>query len=82
MRAKINHGQRGLKIETLLKRYEMEYPSEYYDMIVESYENGNFDQCIEEFNAMKEYDQKTFLLNVDQGRIFGEKVRDFIIKSL
>lgn len=83
MRAKINHGQRGLKIETLLKEYEKEYPSEYYDIIIESYENGNFDQCIEQFNRMKEYDQKTFLVNADcMESVFSEKTRDFIIKSL
>lgn len=83
MKAKINHGSRGTKIETLLKRYGFEYPQEYYDMIIESYINGNFDQCIEEFSAMKAENQKTFLANVTaMGYIQGERVQFFIINNL
>lgn len=78
MRAKINHGQRGTKIETLLKRYdEFKYPSQYFWHIEESYQNGNFDQTIELFNEMKRAQQMTFLLEYA-----GVEVKDFIIKNL
>lgn len=83
MRAKINHGRKGYKIETLLRKYEFKCPREWYDYIIESYENGHTDQVIELFNLMKEYDQKTFLLNVSySANIFGEKIHDLIIKNL
>lgn len=83
MRAKINHGQRGSKIEDLLKSYEFETPIEYYGYIIESYENGHHDQVIELFNRMKEAQQKSFLLNVIAFvPVYGEKVHDLIIKSL
>ena len=83
MRAKINRGRNGYKIETLLRKYEFKYPREWYDYIIESYVNGHHDQVIELFNLMKEYDQKTFLLNVERmASIYGEKVHDLIIKSL
>lgn len=83
MRAKINHGRRGIKIDTLLKRYEFEYPQDYYDYIIQSYEYGHKAQVIELFNLMKEDDQKTFLLNVERmATIYGEKVHDLIIQNL
>ena len=83
MRAKINHGQRGSKLEDLLKSYEFETPIEYYGYIIESYENGHHDQVIELFNRMKETQQKSFLLNVSAFvPVYGEKVHDLIIKSL
>ena len=65
MRARINHGKRGVKIDTLLKRYEMQYPHEYYDYIIKSYEYGHKDQVIELFNLMKGEQQKSFLRNCE-----------------
>lgn len=83
MKAKINHGQRGKRIDQLVKEYEFEYPREFYNYILESYEDGHHDQVIELFNQMKEYDQKSFLLNCMMTRsIYGEKIHDLIIKSL
>ena len=83
MRAKINHGKRGVKIDTLLKRYEMKYPQDYYDYIIQSYEDGHMNQVIELFNRMKGELQKDFLINVTHmGYILGERLHDFIIKSL
>lgn len=78
MRAKINHGQRGTKIETLLKRYAPEFihPVDYYDYIERSYVWGNFDMCIELFNEMKREQQITFLTE------YAEVSKDFIIKNL
>lgn len=63
MKAKINHGNRGTKIERLIKRYDdcMTYPSDYYDYIDASYKNGNFNQVIELFNDMKHDQQVTYL---------------------
>lgn len=83
MRAKIHHGNAGKRIESLLKTYEFECPMDYYQYIIDSYVNGHKDQVIELFNEMMEYDQKTFLLNVERmASIYGEKVHDLIIKSL
>ena len=83
MRAKINHGQRGKRIDQLVKEYEFEYPIDYYDYIFESYVNGHHDQVIELFNQMKECDQKCFLINIMSMRsIYAERVHDLIIKSL
>lgn len=82
-RARINHGNRGMCRDKLLRSYGFEYPMEYYDMIVASYENGNFDQCIEQFNRMAAYDQKFFLRNVSHmGYVLGEQVLYHIIDNL
>lgn len=82
MRAKINHGQRGTKIETLLKSYEFEYPQQYYDYIIESYIYGHKEQAIRLFNLMKGKDQKTFLLNAPAMGEYGEATHDLIIVNL
>lgn len=82
MRARINHGQRGTKIETLLKQYEFEYPQQYYDYIIESYINGHKAQAIVLFSLMKEHEQKTFLLNASAMGAYGERVHDLIIQNL
>lgn len=83
MRARINHGKRGTAIERLLRTYEFECPMDYYQYIIDSYVNGHHGQVIELFNRMKEYDQKTLLLNVgEMAPIYGERVHDLIIKSM
>lgn len=61
MKAKINHGNRGKKIEDLCKQLGFNYPYEYYEYIDDSYINGNFDQVLDLFNAMKRDQQVTFL---------------------
>lgn len=83
MRATINHGKRGVKIDTLLKRYEFEHPQQYFNYIIESYINGHKEQSITLFCQMKEDQQKTFLLNAcDMYSGFGERVHDMIIQNL
>ena len=83
MKATINHGKRGVKIDTLLKMYEMQYPQDYYDYIIQSYEYGHKDQVISLFNHMKGEQQKSFLMEVNNmGYIHGERLQDFIISSL
>lgn len=83
MKARINHGSRGTNIDSLLRSYGMQYPQDYYDMIIKSYDNGNFDQCIEQFNRMKGEQQKSFLVNVNHmGWICGERVLNHIIENL
>lgn len=82
-RARINHGRRGKKIDSLLKSYEMQYPQDYYDYIIQSYEYGHKEQVIDLFNAMKGEQQKSFLTEVNHmGYIHGERLQDFIINSL
>lgn len=82
-RARINHGRRGKKIDSLLKTYEMQYPQDYYDYIIQSYEYGHMEQVIDLFNAMKGEQQKTFLTEVNHmGYILGERLQDFIINRL
>ena len=82
-RARINHGRRGKKIDSLLKSYEMQYPQDYYDYIIQSYEYGHKEQVIDLFNAMKGEQQKSFLTEVNHmGYIYGERLQDFIINSL
>ena len=78
MRARINHGNKGKSIDTLLNRYDdcMIHPVDYYDYIESSYVNGNFDQCIELFNEMKHEQQITFLVE------YAEVSKDFIIRNL
>lgn len=77
-RARINHGSRGKRIETLLNRYDdcMIHPVDYFDYIESSYVNGNFNQVIELFNEMKHEQQITFLTE------YAEVSKDFIIKNL
>lgn len=83
MRARINHEGRGTKIDTLLRQYEMKYPQDYYDYIIQSFEFGHFDQVIELFNRMKGVQQKDFLINVDHmGYIYGERLHNYIINNL
>lgn len=83
MKAIIHHGNAGTKIERLLKRYEMTYPQDYYDYIIQSYEYGHMNQVIELFNSMKGEQQKDFLMNVTHmGHILGERLQDFIISNL
>lgn len=82
MKATINHGKRGTKIDRLLKEYEMQYPQQYYDYMIESYIYGHKAQVIELFNAMKGDDQKTFLLNSPAMGKFGDRVHDLIIQNL
>lgn len=83
MRARINHGQRGTGIDRLLRQYEMQYPVEYYDYIIQSFEFGHYDQVIELFNRMKGVQQKDFLINVDHmGYINGERLHNYIINNL
>lgn len=83
MKARINHGRRGKKIDSLLKSYEMQYPQDYYDYIIQSYEYGHKEQVIDLFNAMKGEQQKSFLTEVNHmGYIHGERLQDFIINSL
>lgn len=83
MRATINHGKRGTKIDRLLKEYEMTYPQDYYDYIIQSYEYGHKDQVISLFNRMKGEQQKSFLIEVNHmGYIHGERLQDFIISNL
>lgn len=77
MKAKINHGNRGKKIEDLCKQLGLEYPADYFEYIEESYENGNKSQVIELFNAMKHDQQVTFLC--EYARLNTEL---FIIKNL
>jgi hypothetical protein len=82
MRAIINHGRRGTRMETLLKRYEFEHPMQYFDYIIESYINGHNDQAIALFSLMKIDAQKTFLLSALKMGQYGERVRDLIIQNL
>ena len=82
MQARINHGRRGTKIGTLLRQYKMKNTQDYYDYIVESFDNGQRDQAIELFNRMKGDQQKCFLLNINHYYDFGRKVHEFIIKSM
>lgn len=79
MRARINHGNRGKSIDSLLKRYDdcMVHPADYYDYIESSYANGNFDQTIELFNEMKREQQIVFLTEYSL-----LSTRDFIIRNL
>ena len=77
MEARINHGNRGTKIESLCKQLGFQWPSEYYEYIDDSYENGNKSQVIELFNAMKHDQQVTFLCEYASLR-----TRIFIIRCL
>ena len=83
MRARINHGTRGTDIGRLVKKYEFEYPREFYGYILDSYANGQKEQVIELFNEMKWDIQKAFLMNVcHMDTTYGEKVHDLIIQNL
>ncbi len=51
------------KLRTLAKELEFGFEWEYYDYIISSYDNGQREQCINLFNAMRKADQKDFMLN-------------------
>lgn len=48
-------------LKTLNKMYETE---NFFNVIIESYINGHLAQCKEQYNMMKQQDQKTFLMDL------------------
>lgn len=48
-------------LKTLNKVYETE---NFFDVIIESYINGHLAQCKEQFNMLKQQDQKEFLIDL------------------
>lgn len=48
-------------LKTLNKMYETE---NFFNVIIESYINGNHAQCKEQYNMMKPQDQKEFLIEL------------------
>lgn len=48
-------------LKTLNKMYETD---NYFNVIIDSYINGNHSQCKEQYNAMKAQDQKEFLIQL------------------
>ena len=49
------------KLITLAKELDLEFSSDYYDYLIDSYVNGQKLQCEKLFKAMKKADQKYFL---------------------
>lgn len=46
-------------LKSLNKAYETE---NFFEVIIESYINGNFTQCREQYRMMREADRKAFLI--------------------
>lgn len=46
-------------LKTLNKQYETD---NFFNVIIESYINGHHEQCREQYNLMKQKDQKEFLI--------------------
>jgi hypothetical protein len=70
--------------EDLAKDYDFETESEYFDYIIESYINGQPQQCKELFLQMAKDDQSKFLINYvnpNSGQI-GKSVLNLCIKAL
>lgn len=53
------------KLITLAKELEFTTENEYFDYLINSHTNGNFDQCRELFKEMKRTDQKEFVLYIN-----------------
>lgn len=53
-------------MKTLLKQYEMESPSQYFDMVRESRLNGQHKQAKEQFKAMPKAFQKQLVEELSQ----------------
>ncbi len=49
------------KLSTLLRMYDFKQNSEYFDLLINSYYNGQFIQAKEQFKAMTKKDRKNFL---------------------
>jgi len=52
-----------IKIETLMNEYNLERPSDYYAMIIMSWEDGWEEQAVEQFNIMQKPNKEIFLTN-------------------
>jgi len=50
-----------MKLLTLAKRLDFTTETEYFDYCMDSYINGQFDQCRNLFKAMTKADRKQFL---------------------
>lgn len=50
------------QIKSILKEYDFNYIEEYYQYIVDSYINGNFEQSKRLYKGMKKEDQKEFII--------------------
>lgn len=53
-------------MKILLKQYEMESPSQYFDMVRESRLNGQHKQAKEQFKAMPKESQKRLVEELSQ----------------
>ena len=66
------------KIITLAKQLEFKTSEEYMDYCIDTYLNGNFGQCREQFIYLSKDDKKKFItyiynsqmLTVDKNRVF------------
>jgi len=50
-----------MKMQKLLKEYEVKEVSNYFDIIIESFINGNREQAKTQFKAMPKVQKKQFL---------------------
>lgn len=48
-------------LQTLANELDFSHTSDYWNYIVDSYINGQFNQCKNLFNAMRKKDQKLFM---------------------
>lgn len=48
-------------MEDLLNEYGLEYPSQYYDLIIGSYINGQKKQCLDQLKAMPIQQRRNFV---------------------
>jgi len=71
-----------MKLITLAKRLDFNNETEYFDYCINSWFNGNFDQCKDLFRAMTKADRKVLLEYIKGCYDYQHKVYDFYMNLL
>jgi hypothetical protein len=53
-----------MKLTTLLKQYQCNSDMQYFDIILQSVENGNRNQAIGQFRSLPKQNQKDFIVYI------------------
>jgi hypothetical protein len=53
-----------MKLTTLLKQYDLNSDFQYFEMILQSLENGNRNQAISQFKSLPKQNQKDFIVYI------------------
>lgn len=66
-------------LKTLAKELDFQSEYEYFEYCIDSYINGNFEQCKRLFSEMEKEDQKTL---VTMAAVYSKEIGDFYFSLL